>query len=62
MLLLLKIGCYLHLLMVQHGLQPELSSFLRDLNSAANSGKNHIDILKKRVENVLFRADRPVFS
>lgn len=38
--------------------QPELSSSLRNLNSAANSGRNHKDILKKHVGNVLLRADK----
>lgn len=38
--------------------QPELSSSLRNLNSAANSGKNHKDILEKHVGHVLLRADK----
>lgn len=41
--------------------QLELSSSLRNLNSAANGGKNRKDILKKCVGNVLFRADKTCF-
>lgn len=41
--------------------QPELSSSLRSLNSAANSGKNIKDILKKYVGNVLLGADKICF-
>lgn len=41
--------------------QPALSSSLRNLNSAANSGKNHKDILKKHVGHVLLRADKTWF-
>lgn len=56
MLLLPKIGCFLHLLKVQCGVPTSLN-----LNSAANSGKNHKDILKKQVGDVLFRADKTCF-
>lgn len=41
--------------------QLELSSSLRNLNSAANGGKNRKAILKNCVGNVLFRADKTYF-